>query len=600
MLNDKNKKEEAKELRLSEEELAKFRKESFRMDVDIYIGDFIDTNAEVQESIKKAFKRADINKQCMIVNYLQNINAIYLKDELKEILSESFDDETELNKAIKDNENTSEATELIKSLVKNTFDEYKLNNQVPFYGGLDYIENNGSFTVGVCTFVAPMNNLKKIYEDLCNDGEIIDNEVDFEDLVSAEDTKENTHVDYTIGDPYEMAGGSTATTNNLASAESDLEDTIKCSYKFSDGRTLEEVAVSLDKEGDKTKDKLLFFFSGEKEPVEILTPKTIKYFGDLDIIHGKDKWKERAAGYFEDYYTRLLKGEDLSNLFHEIEATEKAIKKAEETAKEAKKLEEQQAAKTEEATSEEDTTNDSAKELKDSTMDGLKFRFKDGMVIEALETEGSDFETIKDEAIKVHKQLLVSQKEMCGKTPDLDIKNKTPEFKYMYKVVVGGKEIGCFDSLDEAKEAEAKALEKQDKAAEGIPTPNLKDEAETEEVKVEDKPAEEPKEEEEKTVEISIEKIEDFDEMKDYADKGAWMCTKNQALFDTLKDANKAIYFVQIGDLNYMFLENKAGFFTAYSADNKIDNKLWDDKELVEVLLPALKVESKKVEYKKI
>ena len=232
-------------------------------------------------------------------------------------------------------------------------------------------------------------------------------------------------------------------------------------------------------------------------------------------------------------------------------------------------------------------------------MDGLKFRFKDGMVIEALETEGSDFETIKDEAIKVHKQLLVSQKEMGGKTPDLDIKNKTPEFKYMYKVVVGGKEIGCFDSLDEAKEAEAKALEEQDKAAEGIPTPNLKDEAETEEVKAEDKPAEEPKEEE-KTVEISIEKIEDFDEMKDYADKGAWMCTKNQALFDTLKDANKAIYFVQIGDLNYMFLENKAGFFTAYSADNKIDNKLWDDKELVEVLLPALKVESKKVEYKKI
>lgn len=87
-----------------------------------------------------------------------------------------------------------------------------------------------------------------------------------------------------------------------------------------------------------------------------------------------------------------------------------------------------------------------------------KFRFSDGTIIEVLESDGKTLKEVRDEAINVHKQLLNKKK--------LDSVEKKSEDAY--EVVVNGKVIGVYDTLEEAEEAEKRALESIEK---GIPKP---------------------------------------------------------------------------------------------------------------------------------
>ena len=226
--------------------------------------------------------------------------------------------------------------------------------------------------------------------------------------------------------------------------------------------------------------------------------------------------------------------------------------------------------------------------LKDggTTMNGVKFNFKDGTVITVIDDEGKTFAQVKDEAIKVHQQMIASKME----APKLDIKNKTPEFKEMYKVVVGGKEIGCFDSLAEAEQAEAEA-----KAKEGIPTPEITDADETvEEVKAEEtveteEAVEEPKEETEEEVkaeteevveetkedteeatedvEIKVVELKSYEDASQFKDAGDWICTKNENFFKGFEELGYKMYAIKVGDRVYL-VSKKDGKYETFDADN--------------------------------
>jgi len=153
------------------------------------------------------------------------------------------------------------------------------------------------------------------------------------------------------------------------------------------------------------------------------------------------------------------------------------------------------------------------KKMNDSLKD-LKFKFKNtGIEITVLDSEGKSFEEVKKEVIEVHRQMVSqqmkdseketkevledlnakatndsvedSEKETKEVLEDLNAKatndsaedvemedsvEETEEEKY--KVVVNGKEIGIYNTLKEAEEAEKKALEAIEK---GIPQVNIED-----------------------------------------------------------------------------------------------------------------------------
>ena len=203
-----------------------------------------------------------------------------------------------------------------------------------------------------------------------------------------------------------------------------------------------------------------------------------------------------------------------------------------------------------------DTFNEITKEAKpvNDSLKNLKFRFKDGIEIEVLDSEGKSFQEVKDEAICIHRQVVkqnakddeAETKEVLeeynapatndAKTNDFDltgtlfgscakkaaseaIEKGTSKEEFIkdfcagctetgtkmvekifdevlaektketvedsveetsedkFKVIVNGKEIGIFDTYEEAEEAEKKALEAIEK---GIPKVDLEDDAEEE------------------------------------------------------------------------------------------------------------------------
>ena len=285
--------------------------------------------------------------------------------------------------------------------------------------------------------------------------------------------------------------------------------------------------------------------------------------------------------------------------WNEREKRKKEEPKAETEVKTEVKAEEAQQTETKE------TTDD---------MNGLKFKFKDGMVLEVADDEGKSFAEIKDEAIKVHKQMVAFKK---AQTPELEVKNKLPEFKYMYKVVIGGETIGCYDTLEEAQAAEEKAkkpaeeVKEQDNATAGIPTPELdetvKDDAtvvlapvQTEEEAQMDQPTDtqpleqlEPAETAPETpadveIEINLEKINAFEDIAKYAECGTWACTTDEELFNKIKGEVKSIYAAKIGDKCYIILEVEDGNYMAFNANNEIED-IWQDAELSEILTNAFK-----------
>lgn len=225
-----------------------------------------------------------------------------------------------------------------------------------------------------------------------------------------------------------------------------------------------------------------------------------------------------------------------------------------------------------------------------NTMNGLNFRFKDGTVITVVDDEGKTFAQVKDEAIKVHKQMVASKME----APELGVDNKVPEFKTMYKVVVGGKEIGCFDSLVEAEKAEAEA-----KAKEGIPAPEINDaeeqieEVEEKEVEeeptVEEKAVEEPTEESTEEVveeaevkeepteenpvevdeeeEITVEEIKTFEDASKFKNEGKWFCVRDEKLFDAIKSQFEKMYAIKVGDRIYLTGKHGNSYET-FNSDN--------------------------------
>ena len=188
-----------------------------------------------------------------------------------------------------------------------------------------------------------------------------------------------------------------------------------------------------------------------------------------------------------------------------------------------------------------------AKPVKDS-LKNLKFRFKDGIEIEVLDSEGKTFEEVKDQAICIHRQVVnqnvkddaketeevlekynapatndskvedfdltgnlfgkatemavkealekeISKedfmKDYCKGLTELGVKTVEEIFDKLsketiedsveetsedkFKVIVNGKEIGIYDTYEEAQEAEKKALEAVEK---GIPKVDLEDDAE--------------------------------------------------------------------------------------------------------------------------
>ena len=177
------------------------------------------------------------------------------------------------------------------------------------------------------------------------------------------------------------------------------------------------------------------------------------------------------------------------------------------------------------------------KPMNDS-LKNLKFKFKDGIEIEVLDSEGKSFAEVKDEVIQVHrrmveKQLKDSKNDTEKKTEEVledlgakatndsceeedaketekvledlgakatndsceDVSPETQEKldkaeinvakdscdgcedsieeeKDRYRVIVNGKEIGIYDTMEEAEEAEKKALEAVEK---GIPKVEIQD-----------------------------------------------------------------------------------------------------------------------------
>lgn len=144
-----------------------------------------------------------------------------------------------------------------------------------------------------------------------------------------------------------------------------------------------------------------------------------------------------------------------------------------------------------------------AKPMNDS-LKNLKFRFNDGVVIEVLDSEGKSFDEVKKEAIAVHRQLLNKSsvnddkketeevlEDLGAKATNDSCEDVSPETQEKldkaeintadsveetsndkFKVTVNGKEIGIFDTYEEAEEAEKKALEAVEK---GIPKVNTED-----------------------------------------------------------------------------------------------------------------------------
>lgn len=176
------------------------------------------------------------------------------------------------------------------------------------------------------------------------------------------------------------------------------------------------------------------------------------------------------------------------------------------------------------------------KPMNDS-LKNLKFKFKDGIEIEVLDSDGKSFAEVKDEVIQVHRRMVEKQlkdsktdteketkevledlgakatndsckddaketekvlEDLGAKATNDSCEDVSPETKEKldkadinvakdscdgcedsieeekdrYRVIVNGKEIGIYDTMEEAEEAEKKALEAVEK---GIPKVELQD-----------------------------------------------------------------------------------------------------------------------------
>ena len=64
--------------------------------------------------------------------------------------------------------------------------------------------------------------------------------------------------------------------------------------------------------------------------------------------------------------------------------------------------------------------------MKNDALKNVTFKFADGTTIEVLESDGKDFATVKDEAIKVYKEFK-SAKDACASTKDVDLIKESEE-----------------------------------------------------------------------------------------------------------------------------------------------------------------------------